>query len=578
MSDAALPASDISMPAPRVPAPGASGGTALAGVGGVVQSARNFMAQPAVVKSLPAIGLVAMLGLAALIWSVFSTAPSRTLFPGLADEDKAQVVEALRTANVPYSIDRQTGGVEVPEDQYYQARMLLAGQGLPHGGPSGEEMIDNLPLGASRAVESERIHGARELDLARTIEAIDAVQSARVHLAAETPSVFVRDSAQPSASVLLTLKGGRSLADGQVQAIVHLVASSVPGLSPDNVSVVDQNGRLLSHAGGDAATAASEQQLSVQGQVEDRYRQALATLLAPIVGPGNYTAEVHAEMDFSEVQSTREGFPANATAVTSEQTQRTSDTTGGAGAAGGIPGALSNQPPPASEVTAAPGGAVTPTPAGTPAAATSDGGRTTENVSRDFAVGREVSVTRQQVGTVKRVSVAIALRTPDGGRPRSQQEMQALEQLVKGAIGFDQSRGDVVALTSRPFASTEAPAQSWYEAAWISPIVRNVAAVLIALVVVFGLARPMLKKATRAYATRAEQHRAKRTQVGGEIASVLGERARTESDLKVSLEMIEATRDYEARAALIRNFVRQDPARAALVVRDLIRADAKQGA
>lgn len=574
MSDLAT-TPDLSMPAAR-PAPTAAPAGNGFSANGIIQNARNFIAQPAVAKSLPAVGFVALLAIGFLIWSMLSAAPSRPLFPGLADEEKAPVVEALRTANIPYTIDRTTGAIDVPEDQYYQARMLLAGQGLPRSGPSGEDTLNNMPMGASRAVEGERIRSSRELDLARTIEAIDAVQSARVHLAVEAPSVFVRDAAQPSASVMLTLKGGRSLSDAQVQAIVHLVASSVPGLSPDNVSVVDQNGQLLSRTGGTGATQASEQQLSVQAQVEDRYRQTIANLLTPMLGAGNFTAEVHAEMDFSEVQSTREGFPANASAVTSEQTQRTSDTSG-ASAVGGIPGALSNTPPPASQVAAAPGGAVTPTPAGAPAPA-AGGGRTTENVNRDFAVGREVSVTRQQTGVLKRLTVAIALRNPDTGRPRSAQEMQALEQLVKGAVGFDQTRGDVVALNARPFATSETPTTSWYEAPWVWPAVRNATAILVALLVVFGIGRPMLKKASNALAKRAEESKSARGEMGGQIAGALAERTRTENDMKVTLEMIEATRDYEARAALIRGFVRQDPARAALVVRDLIRNDTKQGA
>jgi len=574
MSDLAT-TPDLSMPVPRpAPASAASGFTAT----GLISNARNFIAQPAVAKSLPAIGFIGLIGLGFLIWSLLSAAPTRALFPGLADEEKAPLVEALRTANIPYTLDRATGTIDVPEDQYYQARMLLAGQGLPRSGPSGEDTLDNMPMGASRAVEGERIRSSRELDLARTIEAIDAVQSARIHLAVEAPSVFVRDQSQPSASVMLTLKGGRTLSDAQVQAIVHLVASSVPGLSPDGVSVVDQNGQLLSRSGGDAATQAGEQQLAVQAQVENRYRQTIGNLLTPMLGAGNFTAEVHAEMDFSEVQSTREGFPANATAVTSEQTQRTSDMTGGGASAGGIPGALSNTPPPASQVAAAPGGAITPTPAGAPAASAANGGRTSENVNRDFAVGREVSVTRQQTGTLKRLTVAIALRNPDTGRPRSAQEMQALEQLVKGAVGFDQTRGDVVALNARPFATTDTPATSWYEASWVWPAVRNATAILVALVVVFGIGRPMLKKASTALARRAEEHKSTRGHMGGEIAGALADRSRTENDMKVTLEMIEATRDYEARAALIRGFVRQDPARAALVVRDLIRNDTKQGA
>jgi flagellar M-ring protein FliF len=185
-------------------------------------------------------------------------------------------------------------------------------------------------------------------------------------------------------------------------------------------------------------------------------------------------------------------------------------------------------------------------------------------------------VTRAQTGRVKRLSVAVALRNPDG-RPRGVNEVQNLEQLVKGAVGFDQSRGDVVAITARAFVTTEEVAPSWWEAGWVSLVVRNLTALIIALLVIFVFARPLLRKTQAALANRATTGQASRTRVGGEIANAIADRvdrgAGTDLDVKVSLEMIEATRDYEARAALIRAFVRQDPARAALVVRDLIRTD-----
>ena len=550
----------------------AAGGNPLSGMRGVTQNLRGLLDQPAVIKSLPAIGFIALIGLAALIWMVVSAPPSRTLFSGLTDQEKGAVVEALNTGGIAYEIDRSTGAIAVSEADYHQARMMLAGQGLPRSGPSGDEMIGNLPLGASRAVETERIRSARELDLARTIEGIDVVQSARVHLAVQSPSVFVREQPQAAASVMLTLASGRTLGDAQVQAIVHLVASSVPGLAPEGVSIVDQNGRLLSRRGD--ANSLGDQQLEVQSAVEERYRQAISTLLTPVLGAGNFTAEVNAEMDFSETQSTRENFPENQRVVSAEQGQ-VSTGPDGAGAAVGIPGALSNQAPPPAEASATPEAAQPEGEAATTEAAAA--GPRTENYNRTFALGREVSVTRQQPGTIKRLSVAVALRNPEGARPRSRQELQALEQLVKGAVGFSQSRGDVVALSAREFAPTETIEPAWYEASWIWPLARNVTALAVAALLIFGLGRPLLRKGSAMVAKRAEASRTARSKVGGEIASVLADRARSDLDMKVTLEMIEATRDYETRAALIRNFVRQDPARAAVVVRDLIRADARAG-
>ncbi|HTU10075.1 MAG TPA: flagellar basal-body MS-ring/collar protein FliF [Allosphingosinicella sp.] len=559
------------MPAPRA-------ASAPARSGGIMQQARGFMAQPAVAKSLPLLGLLGVLGVVALIWMTVAAAPSRTLFAGLADNDKAAVVEALNGAGIANSIDRDTGAVQVSDDDYHRARMLLASQGLPRGGQSGADVVADMPLGASRAVEAERIRASREADLSRTIEAIDVVQTARVHLAAEQPSVFVRERNSAAASVMLTLAPGRTLGENQVQAIVNLVATSVPGLAPENVSVIDQNGRLLSRTGGDNATQASERRIAIQNQVEERARQAITTLLTPIVGAGNFTAEVHAEMDFSETQSTREGFPENQRAMTAEEGQVSAQGANGTPPAGGVPGALSNTPPPAAQVAAAPGGAVTVPAQGAPAATPAGPGNRTENYNRTFAVGREVSVTRNQTGTVKRLSVAVALRNPDG-RPRGVAEIQNLEQLVKGAVGFDQSRGDVVAISARAFATTEETAPSWWEAGWVSLAARNLTALVIALLVIFVFAKPLLRKTKAALASRSTNNpAASRAAVGGEIADAIADRvdrgAGTELDVKVSLEMIEATRDYEKRAALIRAFVRQDPARAALVVRDLIRTEA----
>jgi flagellar M-ring protein FliF len=544
---------------------------------GVVQQIKSFAAQPAVAKSLPLVGFLGLIGLAALLWMTFSAAPGRTLFSGLADSDKAAVVEALETAGISHSLDSSTGALTVPDDKYHQARMLLAGQGLPKSAPDGTSVMEDLPLGASRAVEGERIRSSRQLDLARTIEAIDAVRSARVHIADSGQSAFVRDRAAPAASIMLTLEPGRSLSDGQVQAIVHLAASSVPGLNPEGVSVVDQNGRLLSSAGAaSGATGESDRQIAVQQAVEDRYRQSIASLLTPIVGAGNFTAEVHADMDFSQVEASRESYPEASRTLRAEQGTVSSESGTAPGmTAGGIPGALANEPPPAATTTANPDPAAAAAAAaaaagGVPAAAQET--RRNEQYARNYAVGREVSVTRNQTGTVKRLSVAVAIKNPEGGRAFTRDEVQSMENLIRGAVGASQDRGDTVAITARAFAVTEEPEVSWLESAWLSPLVRSGVALLIVLAVVFGLGRPMLKKLGTAAKARSE---ARADGVGKEIAAALADQNKGD---RVTIDMIEAAPSYETRAALIRSFVRQDPARAALVVRDLIRADTAKGA
>ena len=301
---------------------------------------QRIMAQPAVQRSLPAVGVLGVIGAAALAWSVVSGSPQRDLLGALSESDKAAVATALDTAALPYSIDGATGSIKVPTGDYHKARMLLAAQGLPKAAPSGASTLDAMPMGSSHAVETERLRGARENDLARTIEAMDPVEAARVHLATGSASPFLRDEVQPSASVMLTMRGGRTMTPDQVQSILHLVASSVSGLSTDKVSLTDQAGRLLTNVALDGAGAEATRQIDIQARVEERYRTALFQLLTPLVGADGFTAEVHADLDFAEQQSTRETFPQEQRAVAREETRWTS--AAGELPAVGIPGTLSN--------------------------------------------------------------------------------------------------------------------------------------------------------------------------------------------------------------------------------------------
>lgn len=565
--------------APAAPALATSSSASI-GTSAVLERMRDFASQPAIQRSLPMMGLIGLLGAAALLWATMSGAPQRDLFAGMSDGDKAAVADALKAANIPYEINRDTGAVTVPETDFYQAKMLLAQQGLPKAAPDGDAMISSLPLGASRAVEGEKLRSAREMDLARTIEAIDAVDTAKVHIAVGQPSVFLRDESKPQASVMLRLRAGRTLSDSQVQAIVHLVASSVPDLSPDGVSVVDQAGRLLSSSGSDPLSQASTRQVDIQTKMEQRYLEALTKILTPIVGAGNFTAEVHADVDFTETQATRESYPKDTAVVRQEQGSWTGDKPG---EAGGIPGALSNQPPAASQVAAAPNQTLpVPPAAGTTAAA--NAGKTSENYNRTYELGREVSVTRAPIGTVKRLSVAVALR--EGSRKFSRAELASIETLVRGAVGADANRGDVVALSARSFAMAEEAEvkPNWWEAPWVSTLARNVSALLVVALLVFGVAKPLLKrraalaeeKQTVAMAMADPAGRipdSTNPAIRSEIATALAQQALQDPSKPVTLDMIEATPGYANRAELIRNFVRQDPDRAALVVRDLLRAD-----
>jgi flagellar M-ring protein FliF len=548
MSDTQIlaPVADARLPAPAF-------GNRLAPLTG-------FVRQPAVQRALPAIAMTSAIGIAALAWFTMQSAPQAQLFAGLDDSDKSAVAEALQTQGIAHSIDASTGALTVDADKLHQARIALAGQGLPKAQPSGDSLIASLPMGSSRAIEGETLRSAREADLSRTIETIDAVKSARVHIAAAEPSLFVRDDKPSTASVMLTLQNGRSLSDGQVQAIRFLVASSVPGMNADQVSVIDQRGALLS----DTASGSDMKAFQLQVQVEDRFRRALDTLLGPMLGAGNYSVEVHADVDMSESQATRESFPKDDRAMTSEQVTRT---VSGAGTppAVGIPGALSNQPPQATTVTAS-------APQPTPAPAETPGSESNENAARAFEVGREISVTHQPQGKIRRVSVAVALN--QGKKALTQADMTKIDTLVKGAVGFDAARGDVVAISQRPFVQVEATEPAFYDQSWFLPLVKQVGAIFAALLAFLFIGRPLIRAAKARAAERVERDAALEETL---LAATDGRPALAgpAAGREITLEMIEQAPSYETRANLVRAFVRQDSARAALVVRQLMQEGAR---
>ncbi len=528
-------------------------------LGGRLAPVTQFIRQPAVQRALPAIAMTSAIGIAALAYFTMQAAPQAQLFAGLDDADKAAVADALQSQGIAHSIDASTGALTVDASKLHQARIALAGQGLPKAAPSGDSLIAALPMGSSRAIEGEALRSAREADLSRTIETIDAVKSARVHVAAAEPSLFVREDKPATASVMLTLQNGRSLSDGQVQAIRFLVASSIPGMNADQVSVIDQRGALLS----DTASGSDMKAFQLQLQVEDRFRRALDTLLGPMLGAGNYTVEVHADVDMSESQATRESFPENDRALTSEQITRSTSGSSTPPAVG-IPGALSNQPPQATTIAAT-------GPQPVPAPAATAGTESNENAARAYEVGREISVTHSPQGKLRRVSVAVALN--QGKKALTQADLTKIDNLVKGAIGYDATRGDLVAINQRPFVVAEDTSPAFYDQGWFMPLVQQVGAILAALLAFLFIGRPMIRAAKERAAKRAEQNQeleASLLAATNRPALASGQGGR-----EITLEMIEQAPSYEARANLVRAFVRQDSARAALVVRHLMQEGAR---
>ena len=536
---------------------------------------KGVLAQPAVRRSLPMAMLVALIGAAALAWMTFATPTQKTLFTGLTDADKQAVTSALTQANIASRIDDGTGALTVDEDQFSKARMLLAGQGLPKQAPGGYAILDQLPMGVSRAVEGERLRQARETELARSIEDIDAVAEARVHLAMPEASVFVRDNAAPSASVVVKLQGGRALSQAQVQSIVNLVASSVPGMKPESVTIVDQMGALLSKPGAGGVDGDSDARLEMQRKTEDKVRQQLVQLLTPLVGAGNFTAEVQADINLDQTQATRETYDKAGT-LRAETGNWIGNQANGPATPGGIPGALSNTPPPASQLqtpqpangaSGAPAAAPTPV-AGGPAP---NPNKQSDSFQRAYDLGKEVSVTRQAPGSVKRLSVAVLLRDPDKTR-RTAMEIGQITDLVKSAVGFDQARQDQVTVISRKFAdaSADTGGPAWYDNAWLPVLARNGTAILIALLVLLLGVRPLAKglMKKRDDATPALAGPGGTPGGGAENDGITVHEA-------VSLDRLEASQTVDDRIGAVRGFTRDNPARAALAIRDMIKADAK---
>ena len=532
---------------------------------------KGVLAQPAVRRSLPMALMIGLIAAAALAWMTLSTPTQKTLFTGLPDSDKAAVTAALTQGGIKSHVDDGTGALTVGEEDFSKARMLLAGQGLPKAAPGGYAILDQLPMGVSRAVEGERLRQARETELAKSIEDIDAVAQARVHLAMPEASVFVRDAANPSASVVLKLQGGRSLSDSQVSSIVNLVASSVPGMKPDDVTIVDQLGALLTKSGGGGANAGNDQRIDFQRRVEDKYRTQLIQLLTPLLGAGNFTTEVQADVNLDETQATRESYD-KAGVLRAETGNWVGNQKDGAAATpGGIPGALSNTPPPASTLTTpqpATGNPGTPTPAPTAGAGAPDPQKQTDNFQRAYDLGKEVSVTRAAPGSVKRLSVAVLLRDPDKGK-RTTMEIGQITDLVKSAVGFDAARQDQVTVISKKFADADAAATAkpaWYDNAWLPIIARNVTAIVIALLVLIMGVRPLSKALMK---KRDEAPRiALGAPMGGQAAGMEGGIAHG----PVSLDQLEGSRGYDERIGAVRGFTRDNPTRAALAVRDMIKS------
>ncbi len=467
----------------------------------------RLAALPMKSKMMLGAGVAALVAVIVAMSMMTGRADYRPLFSGLSDKDGGAVIAQLAQMNVPYR-NEAGGTIMVPASQVYDLRMKLASAGLPKGGITGFELMDKQSIGQTQFNERLNFQRGLEGELTRTITALADVADARVHLAMPQQNGFFREQQKPSASVMLTLRGGRTLDRAQIAGIVHLVSSSVPELNPKAVSVLDSTGTLLSQNGdNNNGTGLDSQQLQYKQQVEANLNKRIAELLEPVVGRDNLRSTVTADVDFNQVESTAEEFKPNQGPNTQSSVRRmnSEEQTGSSpGVPTGVPGATTNQVPPQA---AAPinGPAQQLQPAGT------TGG--TQNMRRvngtEFEVDRTVRVTRNAIGQVRRLNAAVVVNqksvTDAKGKttsqPLSADELQRLDGLVKEALGFSQERGDSVKVVSAPFVTEKLTANDvpLWQQPWLRDIARDAAIpaalVLVALIAVFGMVRPALKAA-----------------------------------------------------------------------------------
>ncbi|HED33767.1 MAG TPA: flagellar M-ring protein FliF [Gammaproteobacteria bacterium] len=504
----------------------------------------------------------------------WGTAPSfSSLYIGLEPGDAAEVVAALQSAAIPYELDAASGSVMVASGRVHEARLKLASQGLPKGTAIGVEMLQQEQnFGTSQFVESARYHHAMETELARTISTMRNVKSARVHLAIPKNSVFVRKRVKPSASIVINLYGGRVIEPGQVNAIVHLTASSIASLSPEHVTVVDQNGRLLSSGDLSSNVVRTAKQFDYVRLVERNYEQRIEHLLEPIMGAGKVRATVNASIDFTTQESTEELFNNANKTVRSEQSSESKRVNK---QGGGVPGALANQPPE--------GGRLVEGAGGTGEAQTNVGPQnSSRNSVRNYEVDRTIRHSRLGSGAVKRLTVAVLVDdkvTVEDGEttrtPLTNEEIARITTLVQQTIGFSEPRGDLVNVINASFTPIEAvedlPEPSIMDNKWLQLALKWLGPFILILILIFTILKPSIKGLANytppapLLASPAEEEGEGGAAGGGGATGAQGA-----AQLEHQQAAIPMPSDHDEKVDFAKSMVQQDPKKVANVVKDWI--------
>lgn len=490
------------------------------------------------------------------------------LLSNISDEDGGAIVAQLTQLNVPYRIDASSGAIRVPEGQVHEVRMKLAQQGLPKGGAVGFELLDQEKFGISQFSEQVNFQRALEGELSRTIENLGPIQSARVHLAVPKPSLFVREQKAPTASVSVNLINGRTLDEGQIVAITHLISSAVTGLAAENVTLVDQRGNLLTQGG---MRGLQTSQLKYTNDIEFDYQQRIQRMLAPLVGENNVRAQVTAQIDFTQLEQTQEQYQPNSDpqkmAIRSRQASQAEQ--GNNSGTGGVPGALSHQPPtPATAPITQPLGASdSKRPAGQPFNNRND-------ETTNFELDRTLTHSKSSIGRIERLSVAVVINhLPQGEEgsmsAMSDEQLARLNGLVQEAIGYQATRGDSINIMHAPFNGLvdEPPLPLWQQASFhtlLMNLFRYLVVAIIAWIMWCKLVQPSwerhqqttlrqmeLEKEARDEAVAAQKHAAE-----NDVRQRAQQRAHTE----ISTQQLRELAEQEPRviALVLRQWMNQE--------------------
>ena len=563
-----------------------SGGGNLATMpGNYLSNIRSITAQPSFQRAFPALVAVIAIVVCVVVFALMQKPSRTTLYASLPEAEKSRIYDALINSGVDVTLDPTTGEVMVPAEDYHSSRIKLAALGLPQSAPDGYDSLADIPIGTSRSVETVRLKQAQEVELARSIMAISAVKSARVHLALPERSVFVREQIPPTASVFLQLDRGRSLDENQVVAIINLVSASIPSMSKDNVTVVDQVGRLLSKSPDDASSILTDNQLQYRMRLENIYRSRIETLVSPIVGGGNATARVNIEFDFTRREITEESVDPNGNALRSEQS--TVDMTSNRPAVG-IPGATSNTAPSEAEL-------VTDGSQATNSYYSEDNDVQNKSSSevRNYEVSRKVETTSQPMNQIVRIDAALLVRDrsvidPETGervaQPFDDKVLQDIENLVSSAIGLKPERGDTLIVNSQPFMQElpDAVTIKWFEANWVKDLGKSIAMILMLAVVSLGVIRPLLSRLlVPAGGDVVARGGVSDDEIEG-LESIEVSAGETLEDIKaklkpkkanISMEMLDTANTYDDKVALIRMIVGDEAGRVSNVFKQLMQED-----